>query len=119
MDRTHEMRMVRVEQSGFEEWACTTCGRRMLLRWPPAYEKRVIEPGDEKACHVGSAASDVPPEPDAPPEAAAAPPDDAATVPAEPKPHGNRRRWLRETAVGSPAMPAVPPRTPAPSTPPR
>jgi hypothetical protein len=40
-------------ESGAEEWACPTCGRRMLLRWPPDYEKLVLEHGDDSAIHVG------------------------------------------------------------------
>jgi hypothetical protein len=40
-------------ESGAEEWACPTCGRRMLLRWPPHYEKLILEHGDEAAIHVG------------------------------------------------------------------
>ena len=40
-------------ESGAEEWACPTCGRRMLLRWPPDYEKLVLEHGDDTAVHVG------------------------------------------------------------------
>ncbi len=40
-------------ESGAEEWVCTTCGRRMLLRWPPNYEKLILEQGDESAVHVG------------------------------------------------------------------
>ncbi|XRQ15252.1 hypothetical protein ACN3XK_31510 [Actinomadura welshii] len=56
MYKTHEMRMVRTDASGFEEWDCPTCGRRIMLRWPPAYEKRILDPGDETACHTGSAA---------------------------------------------------------------
>jgi len=40
-------------ESGAEEWVCPTCGRRMLLRWPPHYEKLVLDHGDEAAIHVG------------------------------------------------------------------
>ena len=40
-------------ESGAEEWVCPICGRRMLLRWPPDYEKLVLEHGDENAIHVG------------------------------------------------------------------
>jgi hypothetical protein len=40
-------------ESGAEEWACPDCGRRMLLRWPPNYEKLVLERGDDTAIHVG------------------------------------------------------------------
>jgi hypothetical protein len=29
------------------------CGRRFLLSWPPAYEKIVLEAGDEYATHTG------------------------------------------------------------------
>lgn len=40
-------------ESGAEEWVCPACDRRMLLRWPPDYEKLVLEHGDETAIHVG------------------------------------------------------------------
>lgn len=40
-------------ESGAEEWACPSCGRRMLLRWPPHYEKLVLEHGDDSVIHVG------------------------------------------------------------------
>ena len=40
-------------ESGAEEWLCPACGRRVLLRWPPDYEKLVLEHGDETAVHVG------------------------------------------------------------------
>jgi hypothetical protein len=40
-------------ESGAEEWVCPTCGRRMLLRWPPEYEKLVLDHGDDSAIHVG------------------------------------------------------------------
>ncbi|WUI03219.1 hypothetical protein OHR68_15875 [Spirillospora sp. NBC_00431] len=126
MYRTHEMRMVRIEESGLEEWACPTCGRRMLLRWPPHYEKRVVEPGDERACHVGSSAdastavpddprditTDHPPGPPpaTPPEVAAETPTEvSAGAPQEASERRwhNARRWLRETGVD--AHPTPPP----------
>ena len=50
----HEMVLETTHASGAEEWYCPTCGRRFLLRWPPAYEKVIIEPGDEFAAHSGS-----------------------------------------------------------------
>ncbi|MGP4028127.1 hypothetical protein [Actinomadura sp. 3N407] len=120
MYRTHEMRMVRAEQSGHEEWACPTCGRRILLRWPPDYDKQIIEPGDEKACHVGSAA-DTPPEPDAPPADTTADMgepggdtsgdtsgdtgvDEAAAAQSR-----NGGRWLRETGMDTYTAPVSPP----------
>lgn len=50
----HQMLLETTHSSGAEEWYCPTCGRRFLLRWPPSYEKVVIEPGDELATHSGS-----------------------------------------------------------------
>jgi hypothetical protein len=50
---SHEMVLTGRAESGAEEWACPTCGRRMLLRWPPDYEKLVLEHGDDSAIHVG------------------------------------------------------------------
>jgi hypothetical protein len=81
------MRMIRAEASGTEEWACPTCGRRMLLRWPPHYSKRILEPGDESASHVGSS-TDLPGE-------------DPATC-------GTQGRWLRETGVDPAVGPSAP-----------
>ncbi|MFB4310185.1 hypothetical protein [Actinomadura sp. GTD37] len=93
MHRTHEMRMTRNAQSGLEEWACPTCGRRILLRWPPHYTKHVLDAGDEEACHIARTADDTPPAPtDAPSDA----PDTTA---------GENRR-LRETGVHALPTPA-------------
>ncbi len=50
----HEMVLETTHSSGAEEWYCPTCGRRFLMRWPPAYEKVILEPGDEFAAHSGS-----------------------------------------------------------------
>ncbi|RKS73480.1 hypothetical protein BZB76_4172 [Actinomadura pelletieri DSM 43383] len=129
MYRTHEMRKIRTEQSGREEWACPTCGRRMLLRWPPHYEKQVIEPGDERACHVGRAADEPA---TTPPAATGRPPTTARetghrSAPESGEQAGRRqwrdaRRWLRETGVyDMPAPPHGPAAAPSPtpaSTPP-
>ena len=49
----HEMILTGSGESGAEEWVCPTCGRRMLLRWPPHYEKLILDYGDEAAIHVG------------------------------------------------------------------
>lgn len=38
---------------GVEEWSCTQCARRLLIRRPPEFEKTVLAPGDEAAAHVG------------------------------------------------------------------
>jgi hypothetical protein len=37
---------------GVEEWSCTQCSRRLLLRRPPAFEKVVLVRGDEAASHA-------------------------------------------------------------------
>lgn len=39
--------------SSAEMWVCLSCDRRILLRWPPDYEKLVLEPGDDTVIHVG------------------------------------------------------------------
>jgi len=41
-------------EHGVEEWSCAQCGRRLLVRRPPAFERIVLERGDEWAVHVGS-----------------------------------------------------------------
>lgn len=53
MSETHEMTLTGTAESGAEEWACPTCGRRIIFRWPPSYEKLVLEYGDANAVHVG------------------------------------------------------------------
>lgn len=40
-------------ESGAEDWACPDCGRRVLLRWPPDYQKLVLAEGDLSAVHTG------------------------------------------------------------------
>jgi hypothetical protein len=36
-----------------EEWSCTECSRRLLMRRPPAFDQFVLDRGDEWAAHVG------------------------------------------------------------------
>jgi hypothetical protein len=50
----HEMTRIRTLGDGVEEWSCTQCSRRLLFRRPPEFEKIVLEPGDERAAHVGA-----------------------------------------------------------------
>jgi hypothetical protein len=45
-------RMPTLEQD-VEEWSCTECSRRLLMRRPPAFEQIVLDRGDESAAHVG------------------------------------------------------------------
>jgi hypothetical protein len=49
------MARTRTLEPGVEEWSCTQCSRRLLFRWPPAFEKVVLDRGDEWAAHVGGA----------------------------------------------------------------
>ena len=53
MSSFHQMTRTRTLGDGLEEWACTECSRRMLLRRPPEFEQIVLEPGDEWAAHAG------------------------------------------------------------------
>ena len=76
------MRNTRTAESGLEEWACPTCGRRILLRWPPHYLKEVVDAGDEEACHIASTADDPPADP-----------------PGAAEPAAGERRRLRETGT--------------------
>jgi hypothetical protein len=50
----HEMTRTGTLEPGVEEWSCTRCARRLLLRRPPEFEKVVLERGDEWAMHVGA-----------------------------------------------------------------
>jgi hypothetical protein len=47
------MTPTRTAEHGVEEWSCTQCNRRLLIRRPPAFEKIVLDRGDEWAAHVG------------------------------------------------------------------
>jgi hypothetical protein len=49
----HEMQFERFHLSGAQEWFCSTCGRRLLMKWPPSFEKQVLVPGNANAFHTG------------------------------------------------------------------
>ena len=49
----HRMELVYSHSSGVDEMYCPTCGRRILIQWPPDYKKTVLEAGDEDAIHSG------------------------------------------------------------------
>jgi len=42
-----------VDEAGREEWFCPICGRHFLMRWPPDYDRTIIDPGDEYTTHTG------------------------------------------------------------------
>jgi hypothetical protein len=76
LSAAHEMTRTRSLGPGVDEWSCTRCSRRFLMRRPPAFEKVVLERGDEWTTHVGgtgglqAAAAKVQPAPaDLPPHA--------------------------------------------------
>ncbi len=52
-EQYHEMQLTGIDPSGAEEWHCPACGRRLLMSWPPAYKRVVLEAGDDYAIHSG------------------------------------------------------------------
>ena len=54
MQATHAMLLAGSPEPGADEWYCPSCGRRLVIRWPPRYEKSVLERGDESALHIGA-----------------------------------------------------------------
>ena len=50
----HAMVLLARHPDGSDEFYCQTCGRRMLIHWPPDYKKTVLEPGNDYAVHTGS-----------------------------------------------------------------
>ena len=53
MTTSHVMTRTATLEHGAEEWSCTQCTRRLLIRRPPEFEKIVLDRGDEWAAHVG------------------------------------------------------------------
>jgi hypothetical protein len=49
----HQMVVIGRSGTGAEEWGCPSCGRRILLRWPPHHERIILHPGDDQVVHVG------------------------------------------------------------------
>ena len=49
----HEMQLIKEHGAGVIEFACETCGRRILMQWHPEYKKVVLQPGNEEAIHTG------------------------------------------------------------------
>jgi hypothetical protein len=47
----HTMEFIQTHENGVDELYCSICGRRMLLSWPPNYQKVILEIGDEFAIH--------------------------------------------------------------------
>ena len=53
MSTPHQMMRTKSLEHDVEEWSCTECSRRLLMRRPPAFEQFVLDRGDEWAAHVG------------------------------------------------------------------
>ena len=77
------MTRTRTLEPGVEEWSCTVCSRRLLLRRPPAFAKVVLDRGDEWAAHVGGGGGVRPAAPDVAPEGGGTPASTAGVAPAE------------------------------------
>ena len=90
MSATHTMIISGTTESGAEEWTCPDCGRRMVLRWPPDYEKLILESGDESAVHVGGKGG-------LRISGAAITPGPAAEMPGPVR--GSESQWLRDNGI--------------------
>ena len=51
----HQMVVKKTFASGAEEWICPTCGRHIIMQWPPNYKRVVLDAGDEEKAHAGGA----------------------------------------------------------------
>jgi hypothetical protein len=50
----HQMVHEGTDATGKEEWRCPVCGRHLIVRWLPNYERLVLAEGDANASHVSS-----------------------------------------------------------------
>jgi hypothetical protein len=56
----HRMERVGAHVSGAEEWACATCGRRLVLHAQPTLSAAMLTQGDARAVHYGGLSSATP-----------------------------------------------------------
>jgi len=47
----HVMVLDNIHCADTEEWYCPTCGRRILMKWPPNYKKVILDAGDDEVIH--------------------------------------------------------------------
>lgn len=52
MAKPHEMLLEGIIENGVGEWVCPTCGRRLLVRRTPNFEKVVLAIGNSTANHI-------------------------------------------------------------------
>lgn len=50
----HQVYLETVHPSGAEQWYCPTCGRRLVLNFPPGTETLILERGDKYALTWGN-----------------------------------------------------------------
>ena len=55
----HQVYLETVHPSGAEQWHCPTCGRRLVLKFPPGAETLVLERGDKYALTWGDSTGTV------------------------------------------------------------
>lgn len=53
-NKRHEMVLEGPRPSGSEEWSCPECGYRFVVRWPPHFERIVLEEGEPGVVHTGA-----------------------------------------------------------------
>jgi hypothetical protein len=49
----HVMELVAEYADGSQEWHCPTCGRRFIMKWPPDYNRAILDEGNPNAVHSG------------------------------------------------------------------
>ena len=50
----HEMMLVKIYETGVEEWLCPICGRRLMMQRPPQFRRIILAMGDELVSHTAS-----------------------------------------------------------------
>ena len=53
--KSHSFNFIGTDEAlGAEHWHCPTCGRQILLWWPPNYKRKVLVAGDEEIPHMAA-----------------------------------------------------------------
>lgn len=58
VEEKHVMRLVRTYTDDTCEFFCAACGRHLLLRWPPAYRREILDEGDPDVVHTAIVSPD-------------------------------------------------------------
>ena len=51
---SHNMVMVRMYDTGAEEWYCPICERKFVVKWSPNFKRIVLVEGDAQTTHTAS-----------------------------------------------------------------